>query len=101
MLIIDLVSAASEVGQHLLVTVRGHGLIDAVEVDGQRLVEVAVVEISVPLEHVTGSEDGTLGVARGHERKVVEVLGDGVALDGAAFVGQVAESSGNAGSLSC
>jgi hypothetical protein len=51
------------------------------------------------LEAVTSGELRKLGVTVGHEGQALEVLVDGLVVEGAPFVGQVAESSGNAGSL--
>jgi hypothetical protein len=92
--------ASSDFVEKLLVTVGFHGLVDAVEVSGQRFVQVEVVEVSVPLEAVTGQKFGQFGIASGDEGQSGEVLDQGVVVEGATLVGDVAESGGNARGLS-
>ena len=97
----SLVAALSDVGEQLLVAVGGHGLADALEVDAQGLVQVTVVEGSVPLEGFRGCQLGQGWVACGHEWKAVEVLGNGFVVEASALVGQVAQGSRDTRSLTC
>ena len=63
-----------------------HGLLDAVKIGGNALVEVGVVELSVPLPLFGVGQDGQLRVAALHEWQVLKVLADGGIIEGASVV---------------
>ncbi len=63
-----------------------HGLLDAVEVGGDALVQVGVVELSVPLPLLRARQNGQFGIAALDEGEVLKVLGDGGVVEGSAVI---------------